>query len=153
MTDWKCCLLQVGKMDEWDFTHPLLEIWKMQLSCKVKHLCQERWNFLTKNSNKHIHNHQSFSVTGKQRPIHWMFPPGVFLFNNYKKTVTLKMFEVEMTHSSPQSTMRKICFPCRCRVKEDTLGLALHFLCGSQKEMYLIPGFFLFSPSAVNPCV
>lgn len=36
-----------------------------------------------------------------------MFPPGVFLFNNYEKTVTLKTFEVEMTHSSPQSTMRQ----------------------------------------------
>lgn len=36
-----------------------------------------------------------------------MFLPGVFLFNNYKKTVTLKTFEVEMTHSSPQSTMRQ----------------------------------------------
>lgn len=37
-----------------------------------------------------------------------------------------------MSHLPPFSTMgKKICFPCRLRVKEETLGLALSVFCGT----------------------
>lgn len=42
------------------------------------------------------------------------------------------LLEPRMSHLPPYSTMgKKICFPCRLRVKEDTLGLALLVFCGT----------------------